>query len=118
MTDKTYIIKIDEDSNPLSITRSDGACIPICDGNRDYQEYLEASDEVKTFELAREYTTEGKWAEVRAKRDALLKECDWTQLPDSPKYQDEEWLEYRQALRDITEQPDPFNIVWPLRPEE
>jgi len=118
MTEKTYIIKIGEESTPISITRSDGASIPICNENRDYQEFLKASDEVKTFELAREYTTEGKWAEVRGKRDALLKECDWTQLPDSPKYQDKDWLEYRQALRDITEQTDPFNIVWPVRLEE
>lgn len=115
---QTYIIKIDEDSNPLSITRSDGACIPFCIGNKDYDEYLKASDGVKTFELAVGYTVEGKWAEVRAKRDTLLSQCDWTQLPDSPKYQDEGWLIYRQALRDITEQPDPFNIVWPVRPEE
>ncbi len=25
----------------LSISRSDGASIPVCEGNRDYQEYLE-----------------------------------------------------------------------------
>jgi hypothetical protein len=31
---------------------------------------------------------------------------------------DESWLIYRQALRDITEQTDPFNIVWAIKPEE
>lgn len=41
-----------------------------------------------------------------------------TQLPDSPKYQDEQWLIYRQALRDITNQVDPDNIIWPVKPEE
>jgi hypothetical protein len=118
MTDKTYIIKIDEGSNPLSITRSDGACIPICIGNRDYQEYLKAPDESKIFELALEYTEDGKWSAIRSKRDSLLSACDWTQMPDSPKYQDQNWVSYRQALRDIMEQTDPFNIVWPVRPEE
>lgn len=28
-----------------------------------------------------------------------------------------DWCDYRQALRDITNQPDPFNIVWPTKPE-
>ena len=118
MTDETYVIKIDEDSNPLSITRSDGACIPICDENRDYQEYLKAPDELKTFELAYKYTNYGKWSTIRAKRDSLLTKCDWTQLPDSPKYQDQDWLNYRQSLRDITEQEDPDNIIWPIKPED
>ncbi len=28
----------------LSISRSDGASIPVCEGNRDYQEYLEFAE--------------------------------------------------------------------------
>jgi len=28
-----------------------------------------------------------------------------------------EWETYRQELRDITDQPDPFNINWPTPPE-
>jgi hypothetical protein len=28
-----------------------------------------------------------------------------------------EWIAYRQALRDITDQQDPFNIIWPIKPE-
>lgn len=27
-----------------------------------------------------------------------------------------EWLVYRQALRDVTEQSDPFAIIWPTQP--
>ena len=42
---------------------------------------------------------EQKWAQVRAMRDALLKECDWTQLADSKVADD--WKEYRQILRDV-----------------
>ena len=36
-------------------------------------------------------------------RDILLKESDWTQLPDSPLSAEKkaEWAAYRQALRDL-----------------
>lgn len=52
---------------------------------------------------------------IRAERNAKLTACDWTQLPDAP-VDAEAWAEYRQALRDITDQPDPFAIVWPQTP--
>ena len=61
-------------------------------------------------------TPETEWPLVRAKRDRLLLECDWTQLPDVPLATKEVWATYRQALRDVTLQPDPFNIVWPVAP--
>jgi hypothetical protein len=53
---------------------------------------------------------------VRVQRDALLKASDWTQLPDVPLTTKEAWATYRQALRDITSQHDPFNIIWPVAP--
>lgn len=58
---------------------------------------------------------ESQWASVRSDRNAHLSACDWTQLPDAP-VDTAAWAEYRQALRDITEQADPFNIVWPTEP--
>jgi hypothetical protein len=63
--------------------------------------------------------TEAQWVVVRAERNELLVESDWTQLPDAPLSEADklEWATYRQALRDITEQDDPFNIVWPQEPE-
>lgn len=62
--------------------------------------------------------TEQEWENVRASRNARLSVCDWTQLPDSPLTNVEaaNWAVYRQALRDITVQTDPFNIVWPREP--
>lgn len=62
---------------------------------------------------------QNKWSEVRSIRDLDLSQCDWTQLPDSPLTPEkkQEWVTYRQALRDITLQPDPFNITWPSKPE-
>jgi len=61
---------------------------------------------------------EAAWAAVRAKRNGLLKACDWRLMPDSPSTPEEKaaWATYRQALRDITSQPDPLNIVWPDPP--
>lgn len=58
-----------------------------------------------------------KWAEIREHRNELLKECDWTVLSDSPlSGSNENWKTYRQELRDVTNQENPFNIVWPTQP--
>jgi hypothetical protein len=57
-----------------------------------------------------------RWAEVRAERNMYLAECDWTQLPDAP-LDTNAWRVYRQALRDITAQTDPYNIAWPEPPQ-
>lgn len=55
---------------------------------------------------------------LRATRDELLKECDWTQTADSPLSSDKktEWATYRQALRDVPAQSDVYNITWPTKP--
>jgi len=53
-----------------------------------------------------------QWAAIRSARNELLKDSDWTQLSDSP-VDKTAWATYRQELRDITTQPDPFNISWP-----
>jgi len=58
---------------------------------------------------------ERQWANIRSERNQYLSACDWTQLPDAP-INSEEWATYRQALRDITTQADPFAIVWPVKP--
>ncbi len=56
-----------------------------------------------------------QWAVVRAERNAKLAASDWTQVADAP-VDAAAWAEYRQALRDITEQENPFTIVWPEQP--
>lgn len=61
-------------------------------------------------------TPETEWPLVREKRNRLLTASDWTQLPDVPLTTKEAWATYRQQLRDITLQPDPFNIAWPVAP--
>lgn len=74
-----------------------------------------------------------QWETVRATRDSRLVETDYFLL----RYQEQADLvvagkmaatkntaaevlavkEYRQALRDITTQSDPYNIAWPTKPE-
>ena len=55
---------------------------------------------------------------VKATRNQLLAESDWTQIPDVPLTNKQDWAVYRQALRDIPEQSGyPFNINWPVKPE-
>jgi len=57
-------------------------------------------------------------AEQRIKRGRLLKESDWTQLPDVPLTNKTEWATYRQELRDIPEQSGyPSNVVYPTPPQ-
>lgn len=55
--------------------------------------------------------------QIRAERNRLLAETDWTQLSDSPltAEQIEAYRVYRQALRDITEQEGfPLGVAWPV----
>ena len=49
----------------------------------------------------------------------MLSESDWAILSDVPLSEEQkaEVKTYRQALRDITEQSDPGNILWPEKPE-
>lgn len=60
------------------------------------------------------------WFAVRVERNRLLSESDWTDTLSAQERLGPElfsqWQAYRQALRDITLQADPFNIVWPIRP--
>ena len=64
------------------------------------------------------FNTESQWSKIRSQRDTLLAACDWTQLPDVPldTEQKQAWVTYRQALRDVTSQADPYNIEWPVAP--
>jgi hypothetical protein len=53
---------------------------------------------------------------VRNERNRLLDESDWvvTKSYESQTPIPQEWVQYRQALRDIPQQADfPFDIVWP-----
>jgi hypothetical protein len=53
---------------------------------------------------------------VRAERNILIAECDWTQVEDSP-VDKAAWATYRQELRDLTLQEGfPFDVTYPTKP--
>lgn len=61
-----------------------------------------------------------EWLEIRHRRDALLRACDYAVMPDYPLTEDQlaEVKAYRQALRDIPETAgDPAAVEWPAKPE-
>lgn len=62
--------------------------------------------------------TELEWANVRLLRNAKLFDSDKVvvRAVEDGSEVPEGWREYRQALRDITEQADPFAITWPVEP--
>ncbi|SMO73906.1 Phage tail assembly chaperone protein [Thalassovita litoralis] len=53
---------------------------------------------------------------LRQKRDRLLAQSDWTQVPDAP-VDRAAWARYRQALRELPQSADPFDPVFPRRPD-
>jgi hypothetical protein len=58
-------------------------------------------------------------ADVLPKRQRLLYQSDWTQIPNNPltTAQQTAWATYRQELRDISSQSGyPYNVIWPTPP--
>jgi hypothetical protein len=66
--------------------------------------YVDRATAVATFEY------------IRNRRNRLLSECDYTQMPDWPGDK-VAWAVYRQALRDVTNVANPEDVVWPTPPE-
>jgi hypothetical protein len=61
--------------------------------------------------------SERKWGSVRAQRDQLLTQSDWTQVADAPGDK-AAWATYRQALRDLPSTgSDPDALTWPTSPD-
>jgi hypothetical protein len=87
------------------------SCEPYIEDNQVFT--VEVADKTEE-EIAADLAIEA--ASVRAKRDQLLKESDWTQVADVPftKAVKTTWADYRQALRDITTQEGfPVEVIWP-----
>ena len=73
---------------------------------------IEAQFPIVEFDMA--------MADLRAKRNQLLTESDWTILPDSPIADKTAWQVYRQNLRDLTEgittKEQANAVVFPTKP--
>lgn len=64
-------------------------------------------------------SNEELWSKVRAERNRLLAECDWTMAADAPESLNfHEWEMYRQRLRDITTfYEHPKDVIFPISPK-
>ena len=58
-------------------------------------------------------------SDVRQKRDMLLTSCDWVTVKafETSTPIPQEWVDYRQSLRDISSQTSfPYDVSWPAKP--
>lgn len=87
---------------------------PTLSGSVYIQTYSVTDADTETINKRKEI----KWSEIRSTRNTLLTESDWTQFQDSPITGSvlTDWQTYRQSLRDVTNQSDPYNVSWPNKP--
>ena len=109
---------ITNEINTIKLSNSDGtnSFIPKDEANTDYQKYLEWVAEGNTAEAADEDTL--TWDDIRATRDQILKDTDWTMTTGATVDQ-AQWAAYRQVIRDIPQtykDKTPDDVVWPTQP--
>lgn len=81
-------------------------------------EFDDWDEKKKKWFINKEKEEQHKWELIRSERNALLSECDWTQLPDNALSEAEKeiFAKYRQDLRDI---PQNFKsadkVIWPKK---
>ena len=88
------------------------------DGSREY-EVTPLKEEVAILRSNPDSFREISLAYIRAERDRQLIASVWSVLYDVPmsNSKKEEWLQYRQQLRDFPETCDIENPVWPIPPK-
>jgi len=87
--------------------------IPFDEANTEYQEYLEWA-KTNTTEAVDALT----WDDIRATRDEILRDTDWTMITGATVDQ-AQWAAYRQNIRDIPQtykDKTPNDVVWPTQP--
>jgi len=118
---KTYARVID--GNVVEVfppfSNEEGVDVPITE--RFHADFVAALIEVPEGTVvnlvALEPTAAEKAATVRIARDLKLAASDWTEGRSISEEVFEKWKPYRQALRDITDQPGfPDAIDWPAAP--
>lgn len=106
------VFEVNRTPNPNDYTKTITEGTPqLVDGS-----YIQIWDEVDATQSEIDTKLEDRWEVIRILRSELLLECDWTQLADIPTETKELWQTYRQELRNITSQTNPFLIVWPVKP--
>jgi hypothetical protein len=99
-------------SMPNDYTKNITEGTPVLTDGVYYQNWIQTDASQSDID----YRLENQWFIVREIRNELLAECDWTQLSDIPTETKNIWSNYRQQLRDVTNQSNPFNIEWPVKP--
>ena len=101
------------DSGRALITVPDSVAIPqavirvIHSASNDQPEFIVDQDAVAQ-----------QWRNVKEGRNQQLAASDWIcSVSDFAHPKKEEFVVYRQALRDITQQANPFALVWPSAPQ-
>lgn len=57
------------------------------------------------------------WRNIRLERNSRLSASDWIcSVTDYVVANKSDWVDYRAALRILTQQPNPFRLVWPTAP--
>jgi hypothetical protein len=97
---------------PNDYTKNITEGTPVLTNGVYYQNWIQTNASQSEID----YRLENQWFIIRETRNELLSECDWTQLADIPSETKAIWSEYRQSLRDITTQTNPFSITWPVKP--
>ena len=97
---------------PVDYTKNITEGTPVLTDGVYYQNWIQTN----ASESEIDYRLENQWFIIRETRNELLVECDWTQLADVSTETKAIWSEYRQSLRDITSQANPFSITWPVKP--
>ena len=99
------ITTLDYTSPTQKLTKVDA----YVEGGKVYNVRVESTTSEEQADL-----TSAEWSQVRMKRNMLLQQTDWRASSDLTLSDD--WKSYRQALRDVPTQSDPFNITWPTAP--
>ena len=83
--------------------------------------YIDLTDEEIADREARGEAADLDLGMIRSLRDGLLRDSDWTDLPNAPLTAEKvaEWVTYRQELRDHPAQSDRVSTMpdWPTPPE-
>jgi hypothetical protein len=79
---------------------------------------LRAADSDQPEFIVDQAAIDQQWSNVKQGRSQQLAASDWIcSVSDFVHPKKEEFVVYRQALRDITQQANPFALVWPSAPQ-
>ncbi len=91
--------------------------IPKVRGNSDYELFLQELEKGEAI-LMPYVEPAPSWEQIKTQRNQLLLETDWVGLKDVTVLNEQAWLDYRQALRDIPENfTNTEDVIWPIKPE-